>query len=582
MTLIVIGIVLINLPSISQTLTIPSHISALLCLLYIYWVATITYQDQGVLKWTGFTRLALTSAWMLFGLAQALIIILSATLFAYLYARFRKDNYSPPLDLQAYLRLIANNGASILTVHFVYILFGGSFPQIIDIAAYVDISALLVAVGAGSLVSLMLIITSQNLDINVIIKDTDKYLIPEILALFIGITLPFVFLQISLLLFIVSSILISIQIFRSAKVNQSEEALKQRLHEMSVLNHLGATITSHLSVERSIEAVYQELNGLIDANTIYIALFDEEQQTLDFQLVMTDGEKQVWGKHELKNDLLAYAINEKRSINVSRTDARNLLKNLFDTDLLDAEQFMIAPLSVNAKVFGVLGATNSSNPLAFSEHDFALFQTICNQASLAIRNAMLYDKTVRLADNLSIINQSLQDVMFNLDRANSLKTACQIAASVIRTSKAAIFLLEPSLNNQLKRVDSVGFDDIDYVDTITYKPAVFDMGARIINDVNKTTSKDIKAQAKAGEFLACVQIPLRSGNSIIGTLEVYHDYPYYYENSEINLLEMLTNQITAALDNADLLQALELYATEQAQLVHLSRIAGGTLNLEKM
>jgi PAS domain S-box-containing protein len=69
---------------------------------------------------------------------------------------------------------------------------------------------------------------------------------------------------------------------------------------------------------------------------------------------------------------------------------------------------------------------------------------------------------------------------------------------------------------------------------------------------------------------------------VIGFLAVYHDQPHYYRKTELDLLETLAYQITAALDNAELLKALETYASEQAQLVYLSRISTASLDLDKV
>jgi len=50
--------------------------------------------------------------------------------------------------------------------------------------------------------------------------------------------------------------------------------------------------------------------------------------------------------------------------------------------------------------------------------------------------------------------------------------------------------------------------------------------------------------------------------------------------TDLELLEMLAYQVATALDNAELLSALEQYASEQAQLVQLSRISTSSLELE--
>src|SRR5690606_29897185 len=129
--------------------------------------------------------------------------------------------------------------------------------------------------------------------------------------------------------------------------------------------------------------------------------------------------------------------------------------------------------------------------------------------------------------------------------------------NITRAQKAAVFLLQPNRDNRLERIQALGFENLTFIESIEYKPELFQSGLIVVRDVNDNQATEIQAQAKLGQFQAYMQIPLKSGNTVVGCLCIYHDKPYFYETTELNLLTMLANQITAALDNADLLQALE-------------------------
>jgi len=573
---------MINLSALIDNLSSQPMVIALICLTIIYAMANVAKGGHKESSWTGFTRLPPVIAWVMWGLSAATLIILLGTFLAFAYKNLRPIRKSKLPVRQVLFGNLANAGGSILGLHLIYLVLRGTQPILDASGNYTGFITVMIALIGSSAISIALIVLTQPITIEQIIRDTNKYLIPEILVILAGLVLPIIFVQVNVTVFIVILAFIAMQIYRQAQVENSETQLKQRITEMTTLNKLGATIASQLSIVSSLESVYSELNSLLSATTIYIALYDEDQNTLDYRYVVVNGKRVERDKEILGEGLPRYVIREKRAIRYTRAEVRRLFKNIYDTRELTDAQYMIAPLKVSTKVIGILGVGHESNPQAFSEHDFSLFQTITSQASLAIRNATLYDRTVRLADNLSIINQSLQDVMFNLDRDDALRTACQIAAGVTRANKAAIFLLEPKSDNQLRCIESVGFDGLDFTEQVLYQPDIFHDGVQIINDIASSTDIDIIKQAEAGQYDAFVSIPLRSGNTIVGSLNVYHDAPHYYEPPEINLLEMLTNQITAALDNADLLQALELYAAEQAQLVHLSRISGGTLELEQL
>lgn len=580
--IIVALIIIATLLDVSHLIDALSSVSmmiALICLTFIYAMATVAKGGHKESSWTGFTRLPAVVAWVISGLPSAVLVTLVGTFAAFIYKQSSKNK---PAIRPPYFGNLANSGASLIGLHLIYITLNGVLPVLDSSGHYPGFLDVLIAMIGASLISITLILLTQTINLEQIVRDTNKYLIPEILVILAGLVLPVIFVQVNVLVFIVILAFIAMQIHRQAQVEHSETQLKQRITEMTTLNKLGATITSQLSIISSLESVYGELDSLLNATSIYIALYDEDQNTLDYRYFVVNGKPIKRDKEILDEGLPKYVIREKQAIRYTRDEARRLFKNIYNGHDLNDAQYMLAPLKVSTKIIGLLGVSHDSNPDAFSEHDFSLFQTITGQASLAIRNAILYDRTVRLADNLSIINQSLHDVMFNLDKDDALRTACQIAASVTLADKAAIFLLEPAGGNQLKCVESVGFNGSDFTENILYQADIFNATIQIINDVAKSTNPDILKQAEAGGFQACVRIPLRSGNTIVGSLNVYHDTAHYYEPPEINLLEMLTNQIMAALDNSELLQALELYAAEQAQLVHLSRISSGTLELEQL
>ncbi|MGB7341228.1 MAG: GAF domain-containing protein [Phototrophicaceae bacterium] len=541
------------------------------------------------LAWTGFARFPLFIAWSLFGLSTTIWIALIGISITAIWQRYnnpkndpdRANNEETKQQQAMLLSIFANNSASLLGLHFIYRILGGLQPVITEADVYSAIDILIISLIATTIISLSLQFILERIQVDKMLRRFYDYLLPELLILLTSILLPSLYLQMGLSIFLITLVVITFLIYRRSYLSTLMINLEARIQEMTALSTLSTTMATHLSLAGTIDSIYKELSKLLDATTFYIALYNEDHDKFDYRLLVINEAKIKRDKEVHDRGLIEYIIRVKQPIRHTRDDIRLLFKNLYDSSDLADKQYMLAPLMVSTKVIGVIGVSHANKDDAFSEHDFALFQTISSQASLAIRNAILYDRTVRLADNLSIINQSLQDVMFNLDRQDALKVSCQIAANVTLTPKAAIFMLDDNQDGQMTCVESVGFEGIEFIKKQVYDPTLFDDGIYVINDIGQhLDDDDLIAHATAGQFKACVQIPLRSGNTVIGTLNVYHDMPYFYETPELNLLIMLTNQITAALDNTDLLQALELYAAEQAQLVYLSRISGNTLELE--
>jgi PAS domain S-box-containing protein len=201
----------------------------------------------------------------------------------------------------------------------------------------------------------------------------------------------------------------------------------------------------------------------------------------------------------------------------------------------------------------------------------------------ARQSAALYEQSKDLVRNLSVINQSVQSVLFNLNSEEALTAACNAAMTITQAQKAAILVLDAD-RKYLQLAEQVGLTEAHRQ---RVKKLPFDLESsdlpRVVADTETLPSDEgLVKLARAGSFRAFLEMPLRSGHVVLGYLTVYHDQPRTYRESEIDLLETLANQVTAALDNAQLLRALELYAFEMTQLVHLSRISASSLDLEKL
>jgi GAF domain-containing protein len=207
------------------------------------------------------------------------------------------------------------------------------------------------------------------------------------------------------------------------------------------------------------------------------------------------------------------------------------------------------------------------------------------QIGIAIRDSKeMYQQSTDLVQKLSLVNRSVQNAMFNVDQQEAVKTACQTAIAITQADKVAIFLINRE-QEDLYLADHVGLNEDHQTAKrdLPYYPELFATDARVIVDTERASDPPaLRAFAQRGGFRAFVEMPLRSGNVMLGYLDVYHRQPHVYTKTELDLLEILANQLTAALDNAQLLRALEVHAFEMTHLVHLSRISVSSLDLARL
>ncbi len=194
----------------------------------------------------------------------------------------------------------------------------------------------------------------------------------------------------------------------------------------------------------------------------------------------------------------------------------------------------------------------------------------------------LTDHVNDIMGKMRLVNQYTQNAMFRVDQEIAFQTACQTAMDVTQGQRAAIFVAGRE-GQVLNLTEAIGFTPAEMLQAqqIDFSRHRFTDWRTTIwheksdDDVLAPFHRPLNAQTIA-------EVPLRSGEAVLGFLVVYHQQRHQYNDNERELLEVLGVQITAALDTTQLLQTLEFHAFEMTHLVHLSRISTASLILNKV
>ncbi len=561
------------LPAVFQT---TDQIIAWIACFVAYTTACILAGSIQRRLWTGYVILSVMVCWLSLNTEAALLVIVLSTPLGVGIRHVRRwmiDDDELPF-WQEVMGRIAITSLGLMSTSLIFYLEGQQTP-ILSLSA-VTILRPLVSIWIG-------ILATQGVGWWVtrrlpnFLDDEGRHQITLDFALsLVMLVLPLVLYEVGAAAFIVILGLTIFQAIRHYQIHSVREDIVRRAREVSSLYTLGRFITNNLVLEDVLLTVYREATALVPATTFTIGLFDEDRSVIDFPLVMKEGQRVLHSPRKLDDYYNDHVILTGLPLRVSSNVPQPSLKPE-DARII---AYIGIPLKVGTKIIGVMALGSTDDAEAFKEDDIAILQAIANQASLAIRNANLYHRTVSVARNLTLINQSLHDVMFSLTLQEALDAACQTALEVTGGQKAAIFTWN-DIEHQWDRRYSLGFGADDQLE-LHYPQLAFSEGSVVVVDTQENTHPEIQRQAAVAHFQACLYVPLRSGISMAGAIGVYHAAPHHYEMPEINLIEMLANQLTAAIDNAELLQSLELYASEQSQLVHLSRISSSNLDLERI
>jgi GAF domain-containing protein len=576
---IIVGLVLVAYPSGAEPqLTLFAKLAVFFSCTLLFAITLQLVDGRDKRYWTGYLALAVHVAWLTLDLKPALAVIIGATLLHVLLSKIRHREHTDLITLLT--SHLSVSGLQVIVAYLVYTrLFVAPLPFVTLTPN--GVVAMMSALVAGYVTAQVIGMTVTAQTINLRDPDAKGRLLLDVLLIWLIPVLPAIAHSLGSISFVIIMTLTTLQAIRYYQISAARTQIVQNSHQMTALSTLGKTFSNDLDPEMLIDQVYHAVDELVSPQTFFIALYDNDQKQINYLSVIQKGKRVVWPTRHLQNGLTDYIIREQCPLLLSNGTVKKMESLGIKPQEFTSAAYAGVPLMVSTRVIGVMGVMDEKDLHAYDDSTIDILTTIAGQTSLAIRNATLYERNMTLADNLTLINQSLQDIMFNLDQETALKRAVQIAQQIVNADKTALFLIDTDSTNLLTVVQSIGIEHPEHLQT-EFKPDLYRGGARVINDINMTGDAQAIEHAQQIGFQSVLEVPLRSGNTIVGYMAAYHLQPYSYQQQEIQLMEMLTNQITAALDNAELLRALEMYASEQAQLVHLSRISSTNLDLDRL
>ncbi len=313
------------------------------------------------------------------------------------------------------------------------------------------------------------------------------------------------------------------------------------------------------------------LMQLVPSRVTFLALYNPDtSQLLQYILVCVDGSRQHEGFYILQpGSPEAQIIASGQAVHITTNAGIAPTVSLLPVERIQPADFLGAPLRKDGQIIGLVGVMGSER-LAHPAQAITALERVAQQVGLAIENARVYGNRARTIDNLSRMNKSVQALLFNLDNREAIETICRTAMQITRADRAAVFLVNED-TNEMELSHGINLPDIYQTALATYRFERSQTSGRVIPHIELSDEAELIRQAKIGDFQAMAETVLTSANRIKGVLVVYHRDPYDYPETERNLLQALASQITVALENTELLRALEMYASEMGQLVHLSR-----------
>jgi two-component system NtrC family sensor kinase len=333
------------------------------------------------------------------------------------------------------------------------------------------------------------------------------------------------------------------------------EQERKRATQLSVINEVGRCATSSLDLDELLQETAAAIRERFNYHFVSILMVNEEAEELEqraeaarYAYMRTLGYRQSFN-----DGLLGWVARagEPALVNDVAMDAR-YLEGFPARPFTKSE--LVVPIRLDSRVAAVLDI-QSADLHAFDSADLLSVQAIADQLSVAMRNARLFQETKRSLNELSALHEMALAATSSLDLAEILDRIIGALERTLGFSNLSLMLIDEE-EQRLKVRAGTGYDPQV---TNSAQPG---LGEGITGWVAQTGQPsnvpDVTADPRyivADENVRSeLCVPLKTGDRIIGVLNVESVEPAAFTDDDVRFLSTLAGQLAVTIENARLFQ----------------------------
>lgn len=372
-----------------------------------------------------------------------------------------------------------------------------------------------------------------------------------------------------------------------------EERVRGRTRRLSALFRVGQSLNSAIRLDQDgmLALIVEQIDSLMDARNMYIALYDSFLKNLSFPIAREKGvvDKAVEGKERsvdlediTKGGFTEIVIRTQKPLLVTNVKAWCDENDMALPISPIPKSWIGVPIMLEDKILGIISLRSHEAENAYNREDLEILQAMAGQAAVALENVRLYGELSDFNENLERRVQertaqltALQDIgvklASQLDLQEVLEAIVQHAATLTNADFFTLFPYDPDkgvFEPGIRRGKVTVAPSIPGNSGITAR-AVKAQEPIFVEDTKKhPDTKRIFIQDK--EIRAFASVPLLSRGRSVGVLYVNYFEPHAFSQEEQEIIRLLVNQAAVAIENARLYEKLEERVKERTRELEMA------------
>jgi GAF domain-containing protein/CheY-like chemotaxis protein len=352
--------------------------------------------------------------------------------------------------------------------------------------------------------------------------------------------------------------------------DESKRLLKEtdeRAAELAVINEIGSALAKQLDFDAIIDLVGAQLQEILEAEDLYIALVDPSRARIRFPYLVQGGERRPGNELEVGEGLTSRVLAAKKPLRFGSLDEQLPFNPAFSPEVDVHESWLGVPIMAGEQAIGVVNVS-SHQPNAYTRADERLVATIASSMGVALENARLFSETKRLLSEteqrnaeLAVVNEIGAALAKQLDFDAIVELVGEQLAKTLRSQDLGIRLWDRTTNiisfpYELDHGQRVHGGAISLGQGLTSQVIESARPLRIASLAEQNAQGALTVTYAEGtvppDGESWLGVPIMAGDKPIGAVVLGDDRPDFFTESDERLVTTVASSMGVALENARL------------------------------
>lgn len=334
-------------------------------------------------------------------------------------------------------------------------------------------------------------------------------------------------------------------------------AQKQQLKMATMLQKVGALLTTSLTLQQVYEYVFDYLAEIIEYD--FVSLHLEDPYAGSFMLAASRGFEDA-GK--LRQFLDAHAESWLRRIPIppgwafignTRQDTGWLVLPTLD----GVRSWIGAALMVKDQLIGIL-SVESREEGKYNAEAAETVAAFANQAAIAIANARLHDQVLQQADELAILHQIVIATASTFDVDQLLRRTTRLITNRLYPDVFGFVMIDPITGSLRPHASFHGLPVQSLEQPVMYESLIGFVAhtgdPKIVADVSREPLYE--AGVPIEKMRSAIVVPVRVKNNVVGVINVESPRPNAFSEKDLHFLVTLAGKVAVVIERARLYESL--------------------------